>query len=176
METLTNKVAASGLITLKLEDYHPTTPLASFDLKDYLYMELILKEKDFRAAVKDHDFSRYAGHVLCVHCSADAIIPNWAWMLVAAAAAPHATDVYQGTQDDYLRHHYRHAVEALDAETFKDQRVVVKGCGDRAVPPSAYLDVTAKLRPVVRSLMFGEPCSTVPVYKQRVVRDKGPLR
>ena len=167
---LVNKVANSRLVTLKLEAYWPESPMESFDLKDYLFMELILKEKDFREAIRQHDFARYSGKVLLVFCSADAIIPAWAYMLVAAAAAPYVADVYQGTEADYLRDHYRRAVAALDPVDFTDQRVVIKGCGERPVPASAYLDVTARLRPVVKSIMFGEPCSTVPVYKQPLVR------
>lgn len=165
-EALVNRVAASKLITLKLEDHWPKAPLATFDLKDYLFMELILKEKDFRSAVKEHDFSQYQDKVLLVFCSADAIIPNWAYMLVAAAAAPFAADIYQGTEDEFLRQHYRKVVENLDAADYADKRVVIKGCGEKTIPPSAYLDITKHLQPVVKSLMFGEPCSTVPVYKQ----------
>ena len=168
--SLVNKVAASGLITLKLEEYWPAEPLVSFDLKDYLFMELILKEKDFREAIKEHDFSQYQDKVLLVYCSADAIIPAWAYMLVAAAAAPYASDIYQGTEEEYLRDHYRAVVRGFDVADYEGQRIVVKGCGDRAVPPAAYLEVTAKLRPVARSIMFGEPCSTVPVYKRPIVR------
>ena len=168
--SLVNKVAASGLITLKLEDHWPQQPLVSFDLKDYLFMELILKEKDFRAAIKEHDFSQYQDQVLLVYCSADAIIPAWAYMLVAAAAAPYASDIYQGTEAEYLRDHYRAVVRHFDLEEYAGQRVVVKGCGDRDVPPAAYLEVTARLQPVARSIMFGEPCSTVPVFKQPLVR------
>lgn len=170
MDTLVNRVAASGLITVKLEEYWPTTTLATFDLKDYLFMELILKEKDFRAVLKAHDFSQYQDKVLLVFCSADAIIPAWAYMLVAQAAAPFAADIYQGTEADYLREHFRKAVAALDLAAFTDQRVVIKGCGEKDVPASAYLDVTARLQPVVKSLMFGEPCSTVPVYKKGIAR------
>ncbi|MCP9235007.1 DUF2480 family protein [Lewinella sp. JB7] len=167
---MVNKVAASGLITLKLEDYWPREPLVAFDLKDYLFMELILKEKDFREAIKAHDFGQYRGQILLVYCSADAIIPAWAYMLVAAAAAPYVADIYQGTEAEYLRDHYRRKVAQLDPEEFAGQRIVVKGCGDREVPAAAYLEITAKLRPVARSIMFGEPCSTVPVYKQPLVR------
>lgn len=167
---MVNRVAASGLITLKLEDYWPEASLADFDLKDYLFRELILKEKDFRQAIKAHDFSRYEGRVLLVYCSADAIIPSWAYMLVAAAAAPFAADVYQGRRKDYLRDHFRAAIKRLDPAEYEGQRIVVKGCGDKEVPASAYLDVTAHLRPVARSIMFGEPCSTVPVYKQPLRR------
>ena len=165
-DVLVNRVAASGLITLKLEDYHPTAAFAHFDLKDYLFMELILKEKDFRTAIKEHDFSQYQGKILLAYCSADAIIPNWAYMLVAAAASPFAADIYQGTEEDYLRQHYRQVITALNPDDYADKRLVIKGCGDKAVPASAYLDVTRHLRPVAKSIMFGEPCSTVPVYKK----------
>lgn len=167
---LINKVANSKLITLKLEDYWPTSQTATFDLKDYLFMELILKEKDFREAIKVHDFSQYQDKTLLVFCSADAIIPAWAYMLVAAAASPFATDIYQGTELEFLSAHYRQTIAGLDLEAFADQRVVVKGCGEKEVPASAYLDVTAKLRPVVRSIMYGEPCSTVPVFKRPMTR------
>jgi len=167
---LVNKVANAKLITLKLEDYWPATPTATFDLKDYLFMELILKEKDFREAIKAHDFSQYQDKTLLVFCSADAIIPAWAYMLVAAAASPFAADIYNGTEAEYLSAHYRQTVAGLDIEAFADQRVVIKGCGEKDVPASAYLDVTAKLRPVVRSIMYGEPCSTVPVFKRPITR------
>ncbi|MEM9528908.1 MAG: DUF2480 family protein [Bacteroidota bacterium] len=169
-ETLVNKVANSKLITFKLEDYWPDAAFAAFDLKDYLFMELILKEKDFRAAIKKHDFSQYKDKVLLVFCSADAIIPAWAYMLVAAAASPFALEIYQGTEEEYLRQHYRQTIAGLDSQAFADQRVVIKGCGDKNVPASAYLDITAKLRPIARSVMYGEPCSTVPVYKRPLAR------
>lgn len=165
-EALVNRVAAAGLITLKLEEHWPKAPFATFDLKDYLFMELILKEKDFRAAVKEHDFSQYEDKILLVYCSADAIIPNWAYMLVAAAAAPFAADIYQGTEAEFLRQHYRKVVENLAVSGFADKRVVIKGCGEKTIPASAYLDITKHLQPHVKSLMFGEPCSTVPVYKR----------
>ena len=165
-ETLTNRVAAAGLITLKLEDHWPKASFATFDLKDYLFMELILKEKDFRTALKEHDFSQYRDKILLVFCSADAIIPAWAYMLVAAAASPFAKDVYQGMEEDFLRDHFRRVADSLDLADFEDKRVVVKGCGEKQVPASAYLDVTARLQPVVKSVMYGEPCSTVPVFKK----------
>ena len=169
-ETLTNRVAAAGLITLKLEDHWPEASFATFDLKDYLFMELILKEKDFRVALKEHDFSQYRDKVLLVFCSADAIIPAWAYMLVAAAATTFTTDIYQGTEEDYLRDHFRRVAESLDLTDFAGKRVVVKGCGEKQVPASAYLDVTARLQPVVKSVMYGEPCSTVPVFKKPLER------
>lgn len=163
---LVNRVAQSGLITLKLEDFWPATPVVHFDLKNYLYMELILKEKDFREALDAHDWQQYEGQVLLVYCSADAIIPTWAYMLVAAKAAGIAALVFQGSEEAYLAEHYRKIIDALDPANYTDARVVVKGCSDKAVPAAAYLAITAKLKDSAKSIMFGEPCSTVPVYKK----------
>lgn len=163
---IVNRVANSGLITLKLEDYFPQQPIAQFDLKDFLYMELILKEKDFRAAIKAFDWEQYRGKILLVDCSADAIIPLWAYMLVAVAAAPYAHDVFQGTESEYYKAYFLRKIEHLDIEQYRDQRMVIKGCGARPVPAAAYLEITRRLQPIAKSIMFGEPCSTVPVYKQ----------
>lgn len=164
---LVNRVAQSSLITLKLEDLWPQTELAHFDLKDYLFMELILKEKDFRDALKAHDWAQYAGKTLLVYCSADAIIPVWGYMLVAANAGGIAAEVIQATEEEYLKQHYQRAIDELDATEYAEKRMVIKGCSDLPVPASAYLAITAKLQPVAKSIMFGEPCSTVPVYKKR---------
>lgn len=164
---LVNRVAASGLITLKLEDWLvPDDQLAEFDLKDYLFMEMILKEKDFRAALKAHDWSQYAGKHLLVYCSADAIIPLWAYMLVAAHATPVAESVFQGDRAAFQANWLRQKIDQINPDDYRDQRVVIKGCGEREVPASAYLEITQKLQPLAKSLMFGEPCSTVPVYKR----------
>ena len=172
MAELVNRVAKSGLITLKLEDFWPQQALAHFDLKDYLFMELILKEKDFRTALKEHDWSQYSGKTLLVYCSTDAIIPVWAYMLVASAAADAGAEVFLGEETAFLQNHFNQAIAALDVESYRDQRIVVKGCSDKEVPPSAYLEITAKLRPLVRSIMYGEPCSTVPIYKRPTTRQK----
>ncbi|MEM8583864.1 MAG: DUF2480 family protein [Bacteroidota bacterium] len=169
---LVNRVAKSKLLTIKLEDFWPKAERSHFDLKDYLFMELILKEKDFRAALRDHDWSQYEGKTLLVYCSADAIIPTWAYMLVAAAASGIAEEVYMGTEEDYIKRHFSRVVAGLDLEIYRDQRIVVKGCSDKPVPDSAYLDVTAHLQPVAKAIMFGEPCSIVPVYKKSVVRQR----
>ncbi|MCB0629800.1 MAG: DUF2480 family protein [Saprospiraceae bacterium] len=164
---LVNRVAASGLITIDLTDYLPKTEVAVFDLKDYLFRELILREKDFREAVKVHDWPAYEGKTLLVYCSSDAIIPMWAYMLVATHAAPYATDVFQGDQKTYVHHYLYQKLANLDLDTFTDQRIVIKGCGDQPVPPGAYLEITRLLQPVAKSIMYGEPCSTVPIYKKR---------
>lgn len=163
---LINRVAASGLITLKLEEFFPAATISEFDIKDYLFKGLLLREKDFRTALKEHDWAQYEDQILLVYCSTDAIIPMWAYMLVAAYAQPHALDVYQGSPEDFYRHHYDQVIAELDVSEYKDQRVIIKGCSDQPVPAGAYLALTKRLRPVAKSIMFGEPCSTVPIYKQ----------
>ena len=163
---LVNKVAASGLITIKLEEFSPETKIVTFELKDYLFMEMILKEKDFREALKAHDWTQYQDAVLLVYCSTDAIIPMWAYMLVAAYASPHAKELFQGTEEQYYQAAFQQILSTLDIESYKGQRIVIKGCGDKAVPASAYLELTRLLQPHARSIMYGEPCSTVPIYKR----------
>ena len=163
---LVNKVAQSGLITIKLEEYLPTEPVVAFDLKDYLFMELILKEKDFREALKAHDWEQYRGINLVVFCSADAVIPTWAYMLVASHAEPYAKRVFEGTPGEFYKVAILKALDQLDPAVFQDQRIVVKGCGDKPVPPAAYMELTRRLQPYAQSIMFGEPCSTVPIFKR----------
>lgn len=165
-QPLVNRVAASGLITFRLEEYFPQGEVAAFDLKDHLFMGLILKEKDFREALKNHDWEQYRGQNLVVFCSADAIIPTWAYMLVTVYAAPFALDVFQGTKEEFYKHAFQKALDQVDVAQFEGQRVVVKGCSDLPVPPAAYVELTRKLQPHALSIMFGEPCSTVPIYKK----------
>ncbi|NNE29494.1 MAG: DUF2480 family protein [Saprospiraceae bacterium] len=163
---LVNRVANSGLINLNLEDHFPTVDIISFDLKDHLFQGLILKEKDFRSSLKELDWTSYDDKVLLVFCSTDAIIPVWAYMLVAAYAAPHAQQVYQGNQESFLRDHYRNVIQTIDASEFEGKRIVIKGCSNKPVPPAAYLELTRKLQPYAQSIMYGEPCSTVPIFKR----------
>ena len=163
---LVNKVAQSGLITFKLEEHLPAVEFAQFDIKDYLFMELILKEADFRAALKEHDWSQYENKVLLIICSADAIIPMWANMLITSYATPFAKDLFYGSEEAYLEQYLYRIIDQLPIEQFEEARVVVKGCADKPIPPGAYLKITQKLRPVAKSIMFGEPCSTVPIFKK----------
>ncbi|MBI5914661.1 MAG: DUF2480 family protein [Bacteroidetes bacterium] len=165
-QPLVNRVAGSGLVTLRLEDYFPKEEMALFDLKDFLFMGLILKEKDFREALAVHDWAQYEGKNLAVFCSADAIIPTWAYMLVAVCAAPFAADIFQGTAEEFYKHIFQKALNEVDVARYAGQRVVVKGCSDKPVPPSAYVELTRKLQPHAQSIMFGEPCSTVPIFKK----------
>lgn len=164
---LVNRVAQSGLITLKLEEFFPEEEICSFDLKDYLFRELILREKDFRAALKEHDWSQYEAKNLAIYCSADAIIPMWAYMLVTVYAEPIAKIVYQGNPERLIEFAFLEKIGAIDFSNYEDKRVIVKGCADKPVPPFAYAELTKKLRPVAKSIMFGEPCSTVPIYKKK---------
>ncbi len=163
---LINRVAESGLITLNLEQFYPKEPLISFDIKEYLFKGLILKEADFREALKSHSWEQYNGKHLSVFCSTDAIIPIWAYMLIAAMATPHATGIALATPDEYLRLYYQRALSALDYNTYSGQRIVIKGCSDKPVPPYAYVELTRLLQPLAQSIMYGEPCSTVPVFKR----------
>ena len=165
-DLIINRVAESGLITLNLETYFPKQEFAIFDLKDYLFMELILKEKDFRAACKTHDWKQYKDKILLVYCSTDAIIPMWEYMLVAQYAANSAFTIFQGTREEYIKAHYAHVISEINTSEFSDKRVVIKGCGDLDVPAEAYVGITRVLTPLVMSIMYGEPCSTVPIYKK----------
>jgi len=167
---LINRVAASGLITLNLEDFFPAGETAVFDLKDYLFMELILKEKDFRKALKELDWSQYENKHLLITCSTDAIIPIWAYMLVTVYATPIAASVFQGTAEDFYKKSFAETLAQLDINQYENKLLVIKGCSDKPVPVSAYVDLTRLLQPVAKSIMFGEPCSTVPLYKKPRVK------
>ena len=166
-DVIVNKVAASGLITLDLEKYLPVGEILTFDLKDHLFMGLILKEKDFREALKNLDWEPYRNQYVTITCSADAIIPVWAYMLVTSYLQPVAKDVYVGTAAEMQKHLFLQNIGAINTAELADQRVVVKGCGDVAIEPYAYTAITKLLLPLVKSIMYGEPCSTVPVYKKK---------
>jgi hypothetical protein len=166
-EVLVNKVAESGLITLNLEQYLPKGPFVTFDLKDHLFMGLILKEKDFRETLKNTDWAAYQGTNVSITCTADAIIPLWAYMLVVTYLQPVAAEVYVGSEAELYKHIVLKNISAIDLQSLADVRVVVKGCGDVAIEAYAYAEITRLLRPVVKSIMYGEPCSTVPIYKKK---------
>ena len=166
-ETIVNRVATSGLVTLDLEDYYHPGQRVVYDLKDNLFMGMILKEKEFRAFLKEHDWSQYAGKNVAVTCTEDAIIPTWAYMLLTLHLQPHANTVVYGTRDDLAEKHYFDAIATIDPETYRGAKVVVKGCSKVPVPVAAYVELTRVLAPVVQSLLFGEPCSTVPLFKKK---------
>ncbi len=168
---LVNRVAQSGLITINLEDDYPTHEMVSFDLKNFLFQGLILKEKDFRVSLKDHNWDQYRGKILLVFCSTDAIIPVWAYMLIATYAVPWTLEVFPGNRDDYLRNHYSRVIQSKDFSYLSGERVVIKGCSKKPVPHTAFLQLTSALVPMVQSVMYGEPCSTVPVFKRPKMQD-----
>ncbi len=169
-ETFVNKVAESGIVTLNLEDYFPKQGIQVFDMKDYLFMGLILKEKDFREALKTIDLANYENKIVALTCSADAIIPVWAYMLAASVLQPVASAVIFGNEEETSRQILLKNISGLNVAEFADQRVVIKGCGELPIPDAAYVAITSMLRPVAKSIMYGEPCSTVPVYKKPLLR------
>jgi len=165
-QPLVNRVANSSLVTINLEELYPLGEIIPFDLKGYLFMELILKEKDFREALQALDWEQYRGKNLAVFCSTDAIIPMWAYMLVAAHATPFVQDIALCEPAEFVEKTFLKKLAALDLQQYEGKRLVIKGCSDKPVPASAYLEITRQLQPVALSIMFGEPCSTVPVYKR----------
>jgi LPS O-antigen subunit length determinant protein (WzzB/FepE family) len=164
--TIINKVADSGLIEFNLEDYYPKEETVVFDMKEYLFMELILKEKDFREALKKKDFAIYQDKLVAVTCSADAIIPMWAYMLVARYLQPVAKDIVVGDEKNLHQTVFLKRLNNIDISKYQEKRVVIKGCGDLDTGPFAYLEITKLLLPVAKSIMYGEPCSTVPIFKK----------
>lgn len=166
METIVNKVAQSGIVTINLEKYIPQSIIV-FDLKPFLFMELILKEKDFRAALLTHDWLQYKDKYVALTCTTDAIIPMWAYMLVMQYLQPIATMSVYGNLEQARENITLYNITTEDFTQYKDTRVVIKGCGEIPIPISAYTLITTLLRPHVISIMYGEPCSTVPVYKRK---------
>ena len=166
-ENIVNKVAQSGLITIDLANYAPHEDIVIYDIKDNLFHGLILKEKDFRTFIKEHDWSQYKDKHMGIICSTDAIVPTWAYMLLANKLEPYVLSVHFGDKEMVLNNLFNQALEKLDYSIYQDQRVVVKGCGDIYVPKSAFVKFTAGLTKVAKSIMYGEPCSTVPVYKRK---------
>lgn len=165
-DIIVNKVAQSGLVSLDLEKFYHGGERVLLDIKDQLFMGMILKEKDFREWIKAFDWNAFAGKNVAITCSADAIIPTWAYMLIASKLAGVAHHFVFGSMETLETSLFQQALGHLDLEEYRDKRVVIKGCGDKAVPESAYVEVTRILHPIAKSIMFGEPCSTVPVFKR----------
>ena len=165
-EAFVNKVAESGLITLDLETYYPKGDTAVFDLKEHLFMGMILKEKDFREALKNLDWSVYTNKNVALTCSVDAVIPVWAWMLVVTYLQPIAKEIVMGDEKELHKNLFLKNLSAIDVNGFADKKVVIKGCGETPIGDYVYMEITKLLRPVAKSIMYGEPCSTVPIYKK----------
>jgi hypothetical protein len=166
-EPIINKVAESGLLTLDLEQYYPKEEVVSFDLQPFLFMGMILKEKEYRAALQQYNWAPFEKKIVAVHCSSDAIIPVWAYMLAVTYLQPIASDVLLGTREEALRNVIIKNISSVDVTAYAGHRVVVKGCGEKPIGEYAYLEITKLLMPVAKSIMYGEPCSTVPVFKRK---------
>ncbi|MBV9962564.1 MAG: DUF2480 family protein [Parafilimonas sp.] len=166
-EMIVNRVEASGLITINLEAFYPKEPIKIFDLKDYLFRGLIIKEKEFREALKNTNWNEFENANVAVTCTADAIIPVWAYMLVATYLQPFAKNIVLGNEEKLTEIILLNNINSIDVEEYKEKRAVIKGCGDIKIPDSAYFAITNILLPHVKGIMYGEPCSTVPVYKRK---------
>jgi hypothetical protein len=166
-ENIVNKVAQSGLVTLDPAAFYPAGERVVYDIAANLFHGLILKEKDFREFVKEHDWTQYQDKNVAITCSADAIVPAWAYMLLANRMAPYAREIVFGDKQVLETVLFEKSMASVDLEQYHDQRVVIKGCGDTEVPVSAYVELTKRLTPIAKSIMFGEPCSTVPIYKRK---------
>ena len=167
MDQIINRVASSQIITFDLEQLYPVGDRVLIDIKDILFQGLILKEKDFRNYVKNHNWSQYANRYVAVSCSADAIIPTWAYMLISVFLQPFARAVVFGDLIALETQLFKQALDQVNWEQYRDAKVVVKGCSKVEVPVSAYVEVSNRLRPLAQSIMFGEACSTVPLFKRK---------
>ncbi|MCR5887623.1 DUF2480 family protein [Hymenobacter sp. J193] len=165
-DILINRVAQSALTTLNLEEFiHPGERVV-YDIKENLFHGLMLREKDFREFIKTHDWTQYAGQNVAIICSADAIVPTWAYMLLASKLQSYAHRYVFGNLEALEQELFQEAIAGIDAEQYRDAKLVIKGCGEKPVPTYAYVAIMQKLLPVAASIMYGEPCSTVPLYKR----------
>jgi len=167
MAEIVNKVKDSGLIQLDMAEFKPTVPILGIDLTEQLWQGLVLREKDFRSWISTQDWSVYENTAVYLFCSSDAIIPTWAYMLIGSELSKFSVYFLVGSKIDLEKRLIEREIQNLDLSKFKDQRVIVKGCSDIPNPDFASTALVAHIRPVVKSLMYGEPCSTVPIYKKR---------
>lgn len=163
---IVNRVANSKLITVDLEDFYPKGERVLFDIKDWLLEGFVLREKDFREAVKTHDWSVYQDSFVALTCSTDAIVPGWAYMLITTQLSPYAKKVVVGDLETLESILYTEVLHDLDTSEYLDKPIIVKGCSNKPVPQNAYIRLIEKLQPVAKSIMYGEACSSVPLYKR----------
>jgi len=166
-DEIVNKVANSALITIDLTDYAPKETIATLDVKDFLFKGIILKEKDFRNKLKKFVFSVYGDKIVALYCSSDAIVPMWAFMLLTSYLNNSASKIHFGTKEEVFQKIFSDNIDAIDATEFENKKVIVKGCGQVPFTEALYIAITKKLQNTVSSLMFGEACSAVPVFKKK---------
>ncbi len=164
---IVNRVANSGLITIDLSDYAPKQNIVVFEVRNFLFKEIILKEKEFRCRLKEFDFSIYQGKTVAINCSSDAIVPMWAFMLVTSYLKNIASEIHFGTKEDVFQQIFISNINDINTLEFNNKKVIVKGCGQIPLSASLYVAITKKLQNSVSSLMFGEACSAVPVCKKK---------
>ena len=169
-EEIINKVASSGLITIDLEEFYPKGERVLFDLKQLLFHELILKEKDFREFIKEHDWANYKDKMVAITCTADAIVPTWAFMLLSIALEPYAKKIIFGNLATLEAILFNEVLKSINYSDYQDKRIVIKGCGNLPVSTNAYVELVRGLKPFAKSIMYGEPCSTVPLYKAPTIK------
>lgn len=167
MSNIVNRVAQSKLITFDLEQLYPEGKRILLDIKDWLYEELILKEKEFRLLVENHDWEQYQDNYVALTCSSNAIVPGWSYMLVSVRLSPYAKQIVVGNLEDLESSIYQPIISNLDISTFKDKPVIIKGCSNKPVPQNAYIAAVARIQTVAKSVMYGEACSSVPLYKRK---------
>ena len=166
-DEIINRVANSKLITVDLEDYYPSGKRVLFDITQWLFQGIVLREKEFRLHVEQHDWSQYQDTYVAVNCSADAIVPAWAYMLISIALEPYSKQTVIGDLETLESLIYQDIIEKLDLSNFKDKPIIIKGCSKKPVPLNAYNMISSKLKPVAKSIMFGEACSNVPLFKRK---------
>lgn len=166
-EEIINRVANSKLVTFNLEEFYPKGKRVLFDIKDWLFEEIILKEKDFREFVKNHNWSQYQDNYIALICSSDAIIPSWAFLLVAAEVSPFAKKIVVGNLELLETVIFNDVINRFDVSDLENKPIIIKGCSEKPIPPSAYTLLIHKLQPIAKNIMFGEACSTVPLYKSK---------
>ncbi|MBT8181166.1 MAG: DUF2480 family protein [Eudoraea sp.] len=167
MSEIVNRVAQSKLMTLDLEEFYPKGTRLQIDIKDWLFEGLILREKEFRNQISEHNWEQYKDAYVAIFCSTDAIIPGWAYMLISTKLQPYARKVVLGSLEDLETILFQTIIEEMNVSEFKDKPVIIKGCSNKPVPPNAYLWATLKLQPVAKSIMYGEACSSVPLFKRK---------
>jgi Protein of unknown function (DUF2480) len=167
MEEIINKVANSSLEVFDLEDYYQDGIRTQIDISQWLHEGFLLKEKDFREALKNHDWSQYQNHFIAIHCSTDAILPAWASILVTTHLAPYAKKIVAGNLNDLETSLFQEILSPIDYSKYQDKPVILKGCSKKPVPQSAYIFAIQKLQLFAKSVMYGEACSAVPLYKKQ---------
>ena len=166
-DEIINRIANSKLVTIDLEDFYPQGKRVLFDIKDWLFEGLVLREKEFRKSVSSHDWEQYQNSFVVLHCSTDAIVPAWAFMLLTSHLEPFVKKVITGTLENLESSIYQDIIQKLNVSEYLDKSIIIKGCSNKPIPTNAYIMLINKIKPVAKSIMYGEACSSVPLYKRK---------